>query len=145
MVKNKTVKGFRACKKCKSPVQESALYDYCDNCYQKIEEVFDKIRAYLIEYPGATGFEMEQRLGIPIHVINNFVNDGRLEEIPNEYLHVDCQRCGCLLLSAHHKYCPKCEIDVIRELNQAKDSFKIVPPNNTLQGKMRFRKYAREE
>lgn len=103
------------------PVHENSLREYCDRCYKIVEEVFDKIREYLKEYPGATAYEMNQRLGIPIYVINNFVRDGRLIEIPNEYLNIECLRCGNLLLSAHHKYCPICEVEMKRDLEKAKE------------------------
>ncbi|PAB59963.1 hypothetical protein [Anaeromicrobium sediminis] len=123
MVKNKNYnKGIlvRTCKKCKKIIDEKSLYDYCPECFKRIEEIFEKIEAYLKEYPGATAFEIEQETKVPYHVINNFVRDGRLIEIPNEYLNFECKRCGCLLLSAHHKYCPICRKELEKEMELAK-------------------------
>ncbi|QXM05532.1 hypothetical protein KVH43_09115 [Crassaminicella indica] len=123
MVKNKKYnKGIlvRTCKRCKKIIDERSLYDYCPECFRKIEEIFDKIEEYLKEYPGATAFEIEQETGVPYHIINNFVREGRLIEIPNEYLNFECKRCGCLLLSAHHKYCPSCRREIEKELESTK-------------------------
>lgn len=117
---------IRTCKKCRDIISENALYDYCPKCFKRIDEVFSKIKEYLAEYPGATSFEMEQELGIPYHVINNFVREGRLVEIPNEYIHIECKGCGCLLLSAHHKYCPSCRSKLEEEIEKAKNQFKKI-------------------
>lgn len=114
----------RVCKKCKTIIEEKALYDYCPDCFRKVEEVFEKIGNYLKEYPGATSFEIEQETGIPYHVINNFVREGRLIEIPNEYINIECKGCGCLLLSAHHKYCPSCRERMEQEIALAKVQLK---------------------
>ncbi|TCO74835.1 hypothetical protein [Marinisporobacter balticus] len=123
MVKNKGLLA-RTCKKCKKIIDEKSLYDYCPECFKKIEEVFEKIESYLKEYPGATAFEIEQETGVPYHIINNFVRDGRLIEMPNEYLNFECKRCGCLLLSAHHKYCPTCREELEKEMELAKIQLK---------------------
>ncbi len=136
---------LRTCRKCKAYLHENSLHDYCPSCYKKVEEVFEQIRQYLREYPGATSFEIEQRLGIPMHVVNNFVKDGRLIEIDNPYLNLECQRCGCLLLSAHHKYCPTCELEMLRELQGAKEKLEgSEAPKIKETGKMRFREYSRK-
>lgn len=139
MKNNKHSFKVKTCRKCKTVIEESSLHDYCNVCRKKVEEVFEKIRDYLRDYPGATAFEIEQRLGIPIHVVNSFVRDGRLVEIPNEYLNLECQRCGCLLLSAHHKYCPKCEYEMLKDLDKVKDEMQTAKPKET--GKMRFKTY----
>ncbi|MEW9121824.1 MAG: hypothetical protein AB2421_03855 [Thermotaleaceae bacterium] len=110
----------RTCKKCKKTISDKSLYDYCPTCFQRIEDVFNRIRDYLEAFPGATAFEMEQELNIPYHVINNFVRDGRLIEIPNDYIHIQCKGCGCLLLSAHYKYCPTCRKKLEEEIEKAK-------------------------
>ncbi|KXG74089.1 hypothetical protein [Thermotalea metallivorans] len=110
----------RTCKKCKKPIDEKSLYDYCADCYKIVEEVFEKIRSYLKEYPGATAFEIELETGIPYHVVNNFVKEGRLIEIENNFINIECKRCGCLLLSAHHKYCPRCRDEIQREMDNVK-------------------------
>lgn len=136
---------MRVCKKCKTYIHENSLYDYCNKCYGKVEEIFEKIRIYLKEYPGATAYEMQERLGIPAHVINNFVKDGRLEEIPNEYLNVECMRCKCLLLSAHHKYCPACEVEIHKELENAKQYYMSKCNEGDAKGKMRFKIHERNK
>jgi hypothetical protein len=122
MKKNRYYKDIivRTCKKCKKIIDEKSLYDYCPECFNRVEQVFIRIREYIETYPGATAFEIEQETGIAYHVINNFVREGRLVEIPNRFLNIECRGCGCLLLSAHHKYCPDCRRKLERDLETAK-------------------------
>lgn len=138
-------KKFNICKRCKTPIHENSLHEYCSRCYGVVEEVFDKIRKYLREYPGATAYEMEQRLEIPIHVINNFVKDGRLVEIPNDYLNIQCLRCGCLLLSAYHKYCPICEAEMRKDIQKANEELLNTQINLKETGKMHLNHYLRKK
>lgn len=136
---------LKKCRRCKTPIHENSLREYCSRCYEIVEETFDKIRGYLKEYPGATAYEMEQRLGIPVHVINNFVKDGRLIEIQNEYLNIQCLRCGCLLLSAYHKYCPVCEAEMKQHIEKAKEELSNSNINSKETGKMHLNYYLRKK
>lgn len=136
---------LKTCKRCKTPIHENSLREYCSRCYGIVEEVFDKIREYLREYPGATAYEMEQRLGIPIHVINNFIKDGRLVEIPNEHLNIQCLRCSCLLLSAYHKYCPICEAEMKNGIQKAKEELSGTLASSKEAGKMHLNYYLRKK
>ncbi len=138
-MKNSTNK-IKTCRKCRAPIHENSLHEYCSSCMKIVEDIFEKIRDYLREYPGSTSFEIEQRLGIPLHVVNNFIKDGRLVEITNEFINLQCLRCNCLLLSAHHKYCPTCEEEMVRDLQKAKDSLTTKPKKDET-SKMRFRTY----
>jgi len=128
------------CKRCKKIIDNHSLHGYCIECTKMVEQIFDKIRNYLYEFPGATAFEIEQRLNIPVNVVNNFVKDGRLIEVPNEFLNVECQRCGTLLLSSHHKYCPSCEYQMLKDLQKAKSDIAQTPKVQE-KAKMRFRTY----
>lgn len=136
---------LKTCKRCKAVIHENSLREYCSRCYKIVEEVFDKIREYLRKYPGATSFEMEQRLEIPIHVINNFIKEGRLIEIPNENLNIECLRCGTLLLSVYYKYCPKCEDEMKRDLLKAKESLSKANDRPSKIGKMHVNHYLRSK
>ncbi|EOC99477.1 hypothetical protein [Caldisalinibacter kiritimatiensis] len=110
----------KKCIRCKKSIDANSIRPYCDDCYKIIEDTFETIRKYLKEFPGATAFEIEMETGIPYHVTKRFVREGRLVEIPNEYVNIECKRCGCLLLSAHYKYCPECRNELKKNLNKAK-------------------------
>lgn len=140
MKKKQSTLNVKTCRRCKKIIDSHSIHVYCTECSKTIEKIFDRIREYLNEYPGATAFEIEQRLNIPIHVVNNFVKDGRLIEVPNEFLNVECQRCGTLLLSSHHKFCPQCEYQMLKDLEKAKSDIENAPTIKE-QGKMRFRTY----
>ena len=110
----------RTCRKCKTIIDENSLYDYCYECYKVVDGIFQRIREYIEMFPGATAFEIEQETGIKYHIINNFINEGRLVEIENEFINIECKGCGCLLLSAYHKYCPYCREHMEKDIENAK-------------------------
>lgn len=114
---------MKECLRCKKPIPDNNIRDYCDICYEVYEKVFDKIREYLREYPMATAFEVSEYTGIDHGIIKNFVREGRLIEIEAEEVNISCKRCGTLILSKYHEYCPKCERNLLKELNGVKGYF----------------------
>jgi ribosomal protein L37E len=126
---------IKKCNRCKKPIDANSIRPYCDKCYKIIEDTFETIREYLDKFPGATAFEIEMETGIPYYVTMNFVREGRLIEIPNEFINIECKRCGRLLLSAHYKYCPECRIELERNLNRAKNDL-LRSYNDNNKGKM---------
>ncbi|RKD25401.1 hypothetical protein SAMN02745883_02323 [Caminicella sporogenes DSM 14501] len=114
---------MKQCLKCGKLIPDNSIRDYCDICYEVYEKLFDKIRDYLEEFPNATAFEVSEYTGIDLKIIKGFVNEGRLIEIENESVNVTCKRCGALILSKYHEYCPKCEKALLKELNSIKGYF----------------------
>lgn len=114
---------MKECLKCKKLIPDNNIRDYCDVCYEVYEKIFDKIREYLRENPLATAFEVSEYTGINHKIIKGFVKEGRLIEIDAESVNIHCKRCGVLILSKHHEYCPKCEKILFKELNNLKGYF----------------------
>ncbi len=114
---------MKECIRCKKLIPDNQIRDYCDICYGIYEKFFDKIRNYLNEFPMATSFEVSEYTGIDHKIIKNFVKEGRLIEIESDDLNINCKRCGSLILSKYHEYCPKCEKKLLKELNGVKGYF----------------------
>lgn len=114
---------MKHCLKCNKLIHDDLIRDYCPVCFEIYEKIFDKIRNYLQEYPNATAFEVSEYTGVDHKVIKGFVREGRLIEKETEHLNISCKRCGCLILSRYHKYCPKCQSLMMNELNDAKGYF----------------------
>jgi Zn finger protein HypA/HybF involved in hydrogenase expression len=114
---------MKECLRCKKMIPDNSLRDYCEICCEIYEKIFDKIRDYLREYPMATAFEVAEFTGIDHQIIKGFIKEGRLIEIEAESVNISCKRCGTLILSKHHEYCPKCEKALIKELNGVKGYF----------------------
>jgi len=114
---------MKYCLKCGKLIPDNTIRDYCHICYEVYEKLFDKIRDYLDKYPNATAFEVSDFTGVDIKVIKNFVKEGRLIEIETDNVNISCKRCGKLLLSKYHEYCPKCKADMLKDLNNARTHF----------------------
>lgn len=114
---------MKQCLKCGKIIPDNTIRDYCDICYEVYEKLFEKIRNYLEKYPNATAFEVSEYTGIDHKIIKSFVKEGRLIEIESELINISCKRCGALILSKYHEYCPKCENAILKELNNIKGYF----------------------
>jgi len=129
---------MKECLKCGKLILDNNIRDYCDVCYEVYEKIFDKIREYLRENPLATAFEVSEYTGVDHKIIKGFVKEGRLIEIDTESVNVACKRCGALILSKHHEYCPNCEKTLFKELNGLKGYFM-----NSENAKMHHKKLSR--
>ncbi len=114
---------MKECLRCKKMITDNTVRDYCDVCYEVYEKFFDKIRSYLSDNPLATAFEVAEYTGVDHKIIKGFVKEGRLIEVETESVNVNCKRCGTLILSKYHEYCPKCEKTLFKELNGLKGYF----------------------
>ncbi|SHK63061.1 hypothetical protein [Paramaledivibacter caminithermalis] len=131
---------MKQCLKCNKLIPDGSIRDYCDICYEVYEKIFDKIREYLREYPLATAFEVSEYTGIDHKIIKDFVREGRLIELESEEVNVSCKRCGILILSKYHEYCPKCERTILKELNGLKGYF-VKSENAKMHYKKLFNKH----
>lgn len=114
---------MKECLKCKKLIPDETIRDYCPVCYEIYEVLFDKIRNYLEDHPMATSFEVSEYTGVNHKIVKGFVKEGRLIELESEKVNISCKRCGSLILSIYHEYCPKCESNLLKELNGAKGYF----------------------
>ncbi|WP_432667270.1 hypothetical protein R9X47_12860 [Wukongibacter baidiensis] len=114
---------MKECLRCNKMIPDNTIRDYCEVCYEVYEKIFDKIREYLRENPLATAFEVAEYTGVDHQIIKKFVKEGRLIEIEAESVNIECKRCGALILSKYHEYCPKCEKTLFKEFNGLKGHF----------------------
>ncbi len=114
---------MKTCIRCNKLIPDNSIRDYCDICYEVYEKFFDKIRDYLQQYPNATSYEVSEYTGVSHNIIKHFVKEGRLIEIETDNVNISCKRCGSLILSIYHEYCPKCEKKLMKDLNGVKGYF----------------------
>ncbi|MEH7308463.1 flagellar protein [Neobacillus drentensis] len=91
------------------------IRNICDECYQKQEENFLKVAAYLREYPGSTIQEVSDETLVSVVEIRQFILSGRIimGDFPN--LTYPCETCGNLIRTG--KACKSCMAQ-INQLDQ---------------------------
>lgn len=68
----------KICRECGvllQPVRGSSLCNYCE---PKDEEIFQKVKAYIKENPGATTADVCRATGVTVRQIRNYLEEGRL-------------------------------------------------------------------
>ena len=96
----------------------------CDACKKIEDEEFEKVRAFVRDFPGATAQEVSRETGVPTHLIYRFLKEGRLEVAESSPIKLQCENCGVRIKSG--RFCITCSkrlasdmIRVGRTLNDA--------------------------
>ena len=108
----------KVCRNCKKIFQYVAGPEICLQCRQEEEELFQKVKAYLREHPGANTYEVTQETGVSPTLIEKFLRQGRLEVAPESALALGCERCGKKIKTG--RYCSDCTNEVTNQLNEVK-------------------------
>jgi len=92
------------CPKCRKLYLR--IRNICDECYQKQEDDYLKVAAYLREYPGSTLQEVSDETKISVPQIRQFILAGRIlmGSFPN--LSYPCETCGKMIRGG--KTCKSC-------------------------------------
>lgn len=95
----------RNCPKC------GRLFTYikdplCPECMKAEEETFQKVRAYLKEFPGNSIAQVSRDTGVSPRKINKYLRDGRLEVTEGLSDFLTCMNCGKPITTG--KFCRDC-------------------------------------
>jgi flagellar operon protein (TIGR03826 family) len=118
---------LKNCKKC------GKLFSYiggsfiCPACKDEEEALFQAIKKYLRENPGASVSQVSSELGIGIERIKKFLKDGRLEIIGDDgQPALICERCGKPIKTG--RFCEDCNRNITIELLRTTEKWDV---NNT--------------
>ncbi|AGC69538.1 flagellar operon protein YvyF [Thermoclostridium stercorarium subsp. stercorarium DSM 8532] len=108
---------IRYCKECHRIFQYMGGPVLCSYCRKKDDEEFEKVRAFLKEYPGATMQEVSNATGVKPSKINRWLKEERLEVSEGSPVALNCERCGVRIRSG--RFCIECSKMLAREMMQA--------------------------
>lgn len=95
------------CRRCKKIFMYSDIGPrICDACKKLEEEEFERVRAFVREFPGATAQEVSEATGVPTHLIFRFLKEGRLEVSESSPIALQCENCGVRIKSG--RFCVNC-------------------------------------
>lgn len=66
------------CKHCLKSFRSVELKGFCPDCEKKDVSEFERIEAYLREYPNSNAIQISESLGIDIYSVFSFLKEGRL-------------------------------------------------------------------
>ena len=130
---------IKICRSCKKMFQHITGPELCPKCKQAEEEMFQNVKEYLREHPGANMYEVNQETGVSATLIEKFLRQGRLQVATDSPIGLNCERCGRKITTG--RFCNSCKNEVTNELNEAKRMLAGPGKNNSDTGpKMRYLK-----
>ena len=87
---------------------------HCEDCGKKAFDDYGKVRDYLEKHPGANVSEVETGTGVSSKKIMRMLREEMLTVAKGSRVLIPCERCGTPIRSG--RFCPKCEADVHRIL-----------------------------
>ena len=107
----------RVCKNCGGVMVFKGVGEYrCEECGEVDYDDYGKVRLYIEEHRGATAAEIEGAIGVSQRTIRKLLKEGRLEVAEGSKSFLTCEVCGKKIRSG--PYCPECEINVHRKLEE---------------------------
>lgn len=131
---------LKICKQCGRMFEALTSSDVCPKCLLDSKEAFERVRAYLREYPGTPITIVSEETGIPIYAIENFLRHERIEISPDSPVMLACNKCGKLINTG--LYCDECSKSIRADLQKIKNSIladeKEQAESSGMHGRMRY-------
>jgi flagellar operon protein (TIGR03826 family) len=133
-VKERIGMGLANCRNCGRLFNQVAR-DICPLCIREEEEQFLRVRDYLKENRYASTYEVSEATEVPLDTIIRFIREGRLTIVDTPNLTYPCERCHKLISKG--RFCPKCAVELQKELESAKES--VQAPETRKRGRYYFK------
>lgn len=89
----------------------------CPVCHKQEPTDFGKVRTYLEQAGPQPAIVISNATGVDVHVIDNFLRQGRIEIPDGSSVYIKCQSCGADI--RYGRYCPECMVKMTKELGKA--------------------------
>ena len=128
----------RLCRRCKKMFQYISGPEVCPKCKQKEEEMFEAVKEYLRNNPGASMTIISDETGVPVSLIESFLRQGRLEVTGDSPIALTCETCGTKIYTG--RFCMKCSSSMADKFSDAAKQMTQVNKQAEPSNKMRFLK-----
>lgn len=125
----------RVCHGCKRMFQYIAGPILCPNCRQKEEEMFQTVRDYLRENPGANMYQVSQATKVSAALIEKFLREGRLQVSKDSPIALACEKCGRKITTG--RLCSECKKEISNTLSDMKRGL-VKPKEDDSSARMRY-------
>lgn len=103
------------CPECNGEYDIMGRGEYrCKSCGNIFYDDFGKINKFLTENGPATAFVIYENTGVPIHKINAYLKQGRLEIPDGGSIYIRCEKCGAEIRFG--RVCPECAMKLSKNV-----------------------------
>lgn len=103
----------KKCLSCGNMFLEIRKSDLCPECLSKEAGSFQKVKEYLIDYPGSTATDISKFTGIAESLIVRWYEDGRLEKSSLK-ANIKCKICSRPI--THGEICKNCSDEMTKPM-----------------------------
>ncbi|MGE5472836.1 MAG: TIGR03826 family flagellar region protein [Ignavibacteriales bacterium] len=108
---------IRNCKRCGKMYAYISGIPICDQCKQKEEDDFQKVKKYIYENRSSSMKEISEACEVSVEKITRFLREGRLEIKEDTNIILECENCGGPIKTG--RFCAECSKKLERELSRA--------------------------
>ena len=105
----------RNCRRCGNLFNYVTGQQICPRCKEQLEEVFQKVKAYIEENHGASVREVAQECEVDENQIRQWVREERLVFSEPTAAGILCENCGTPIATG--RFCDKCKANTINSFN----------------------------
>jgi flagellar operon protein (TIGR03826 family) len=110
----------KSCKRCGKLFQYVTGKTVCPDCKKREEELFQIVKDYLREHPGAIIKEVSEETGASIPMIEGFLKAGRLQVSEDSPMSILCEKCGTKIKTG--RFCNSCTHEIASQIQgEARD------------------------
>ncbi|MDD6428891.1 MAG: flagellar protein [Lachnospiraceae bacterium] len=107
---------IRNCRKCGRIFQYSGEGPViCDNCKREQEKLFEQVRDYIRDNPGASMNQVSEENSVSINQIQQWVREERLEFSRESGVTFYCEKCGAPIRTG--RFCNNCKNAMAQDLD----------------------------
>lgn len=114
---------LRNCKRCGKMYTYVTGIPICDQCKQKDEDDFQKVKKYINENRNSSMKEISEACEVSVEKITRFLREGRLEIRENANIVLECEDCGTSIMTG--RFCQQCSKKLERELSRVSTSSEL--------------------
>lgn len=114
---------LRNCKEC-GKVFVYIKKDICPACLDKEDDMFDKVRDFLKDNPGAHITEVSEKTEVPEEKVIKFLREGRIVSGNAELTGLFCETCGAPISSGYT--CAACREKLRKGIQSITEAARIV-------------------
>lgn len=130
----------RNCRKCGKVFNYAIGPIICPACKEATEKKFKEVKQYVQDNRVATIHEVSVECDVTPGQIQQWIREERLQFADDSPIKVNCESCGTMIGSG--RFCQKCKMNMVRDLNGAIRKPKEEPPKpvkkKSDKDKMRF-------
>ncbi len=106
---------LRTCKNCRRLFNFISGAPLCPACREDLEKKFQQAKEYVRNNQGVTIRMVAEEIDVPESQVKEWVKDERLVFTNPDAAGISCEVCGTAIATG--RYCDKCKIQVMRDLN----------------------------